>query len=193
MTAFPQSRITLRGLKVAEFASEETLCFEAQVYFDGKKVARASNDGRGGCTMIMPEGRTPEAISAMRSLLELAEAFCSSLPPEVTSYDDPQDRSRKMTIAASLENVVDELASDMHDDARLRRCFKRIYGKKVAYVCAVDNGKTALWTLKAACPPAGPVRDKLFAAIAAKHPGAIILNSLTEAAAYELFLQHGVA
>ncbi len=34
-----QNRITLKKLKTAEFASEETLCFAADVYFDGKLVA----------------------------------------------------------------------------------------------------------------------------------------------------------
>lgn len=41
--------ITLKNLKYAEFASEETHCFEATVYVDGKSVGRVSNDGRGGC------------------------------------------------------------------------------------------------------------------------------------------------
>ena len=39
---------TIKNLKFAEFASEETLCFEATLYVDGKSVGRVSNDGRGG-------------------------------------------------------------------------------------------------------------------------------------------------
>ncbi|WP_166737498.1 hypothetical protein [Pseudomonas aeruginosa] len=31
-----QDRITLKNLKVADFASEETLCFTATVMFDGR-------------------------------------------------------------------------------------------------------------------------------------------------------------
>lgn len=42
-------KITVKNVKIAQFASEETLCFEASVYLDGKKAFVASNDGRGGC------------------------------------------------------------------------------------------------------------------------------------------------
>ncbi|MBS3685068.1 hypothetical protein [Klebsiella quasipneumoniae] len=47
-----QQRITLKSLKVADFASEETLCFTAIVLFDGEPVADASNDGHGGMTFV---------------------------------------------------------------------------------------------------------------------------------------------
>lgn len=39
---------TLKNIKIAEFASEETWCFEASLYEDGKRVALADNIGQGG-------------------------------------------------------------------------------------------------------------------------------------------------
>ena len=47
-----QDRITLKNLKVADFASEETLCFNATVVFDGTPIAEARNDGHGGSTFL---------------------------------------------------------------------------------------------------------------------------------------------
>lgn len=44
--------ITLKNFKHAAFASQETYCFEATVYIDGKKAGRASNEGHGGCTFV---------------------------------------------------------------------------------------------------------------------------------------------
>ena len=44
-TITQQDRITLKNLKVADFASEETLCFTATVVFDGTPIAEARNDG----------------------------------------------------------------------------------------------------------------------------------------------------
>ena len=44
-TITKQNRITLKNLKVADFASEETLCFTATVVFDGSSIAQARNDG----------------------------------------------------------------------------------------------------------------------------------------------------
>lgn len=41
-------KIELKNLKYAEFASEETACFEATVYVNGKRFCIVSNDGRGG-------------------------------------------------------------------------------------------------------------------------------------------------
>lgn len=46
------NEITLKGFKHAAFASQETLCFEATVYIDGKKAGHARNDGCGGCTYV---------------------------------------------------------------------------------------------------------------------------------------------
>jgi len=46
------SRFALAALKVSDFASEETLCFQASITLDGKKVGTASNDGHGGCDRI---------------------------------------------------------------------------------------------------------------------------------------------
>lgn len=42
-------KIILKNLKYAAFASEETSCFSATVYVDGKRLCTARNDGHGGC------------------------------------------------------------------------------------------------------------------------------------------------
>jgi hypothetical protein len=39
---------TLKNVKVCEWASEETFCFEATLYIDGKSFGRVHNEGRGG-------------------------------------------------------------------------------------------------------------------------------------------------
>lgn len=44
--------ITVKNVKIAEFMSEETVCFTATVYENGKKIGEAKNDGQGGCTSI---------------------------------------------------------------------------------------------------------------------------------------------
>lgn len=43
-------QLTLKNLKISAFMSEETTCFQATVYVDGKKVGTAQNDGHGGPT-----------------------------------------------------------------------------------------------------------------------------------------------
>lgn len=41
--------VTLKNVKHAAFASEETFCYEATAYVDGKRFCIVSNDGHGGC------------------------------------------------------------------------------------------------------------------------------------------------
>ena len=66
-----QDRITLKNLKVADFASEETLCFNATVVFDGTPIAEARNDGHGGSTFL-------HALNGKAGLLAQAEAFAKA-------------------------------------------------------------------------------------------------------------------
>ena len=42
-------KIELKNIKHSEFASQETHCYEATLYIDGKRVAIVGNDGHGGC------------------------------------------------------------------------------------------------------------------------------------------------
>ena len=44
-----QSRITLKSIKHTEWASQETHCFKAVIYLDGKRTLNVDNDGRGAC------------------------------------------------------------------------------------------------------------------------------------------------
>lgn len=39
--------VQLKNIKHSEFASDETHCFEATVYFNGKKIGAVSNNGQG--------------------------------------------------------------------------------------------------------------------------------------------------
>lgn len=44
--------LSLKNLKFHEDMSEETPCFSADLYEDGKLIAHVRNDGRGGCNRI---------------------------------------------------------------------------------------------------------------------------------------------
>jgi hypothetical protein len=80
MNTKDQNRITLRGVKYAAFASQETLCFEATVLFDGQPVCRVSNDGHGGADHVVPlKGENYEILT---NRLAPVNAFIASLEPE---------------------------------------------------------------------------------------------------------------
>ena len=42
-------KLQLKNIKHTEWASEETHCYQASLFVDGKPVAIVSNDGHGGC------------------------------------------------------------------------------------------------------------------------------------------------
>ena len=48
------TKIELKNIKYAAFASEETHCYEATLYVNGKRFAHVSNDGHGGCDRQEP-------------------------------------------------------------------------------------------------------------------------------------------
>ena len=45
-------KLQLKGVKVYDELSEETICFTAELHVDGKKLATVRNDGCGGCTNV---------------------------------------------------------------------------------------------------------------------------------------------
>jgi len=47
-------QIELRKVKVCNWMSEETTCYQAEIWIDGKKMGDASNEGHGGPDMIHP-------------------------------------------------------------------------------------------------------------------------------------------
>lgn len=53
-------RWQLTGYKSYPSMSEETLCFETSITFDGKKVLRAKNEGHGGCDFFYALDRSED-------------------------------------------------------------------------------------------------------------------------------------
>ncbi len=70
--------ITLKNIKHSEFASQETNCFEATVYVDGKRSFITSNQGTGGCDDYRPF--TMEGYKAMREQIEAINAELKLIP-----------------------------------------------------------------------------------------------------------------
>ena len=120
-----QDRITLKNLKVADFASEETLCFNATVVFDGTPIAEARNDGHGGSTFL-------HALNGKAGLLAQAEAFAKGLPP--APLDLGHESEDPHYIDMTLDFLVDELADAMHAERKVRAAFNRDIGNKVLFI-----------------------------------------------------------
>ena len=73
-------KIELKKIEFSERMSQETNCFVADIYCDGKKVGYCSNDGHGGCT-------TYHGVDKFRSEdITKMEEYCKTLPPEKSEF-----------------------------------------------------------------------------------------------------------
>lgn len=85
-------KIELKNVKHSEFASQETECFSATLYIDGKKVGTVSNDGHGGCNLYHPW-----------EIKQTIDAYAATLPPTV--FDD-------IELQPNADILVDEVLGD---------------------------------------------------------------------------------
>jgi hypothetical protein len=114
-------KIELRNIKRAAFASEETHCFEATIYIDGKRAGDVRNDGHGG-----PNFYQPFALET-----RLAE-YAATLPPVAMDMGDgttetyPQD--------------ADILIGDLLEDHLLAKDLKRAMTNKILFTKVGSEG-----------------------------------------------------
>ena len=102
-------RIQLKGIKYAAFASEETHCYEASVYFDGKRIGTVSNDGHGGCDYEYPIDKAAWAKM---------NAYIATLPKE-EKY--------------GLEQCLEFICGDLVNEWLIDKDLKRAMAKKVLF------------------------------------------------------------
>jgi hypothetical protein len=75
------SRISLKNIKRAAFASHETHCFEATVCLDGDRACKVENDGKGGADHYYPyKGQSNESFNIM--IVKLREACADQIKIE---------------------------------------------------------------------------------------------------------------
>jgi len=70
-------KLELKNIKHTSWASEETHCYQASLYVDGKPVAIVSNDGHGGCDRDYDH---PKFKGDYRATMKAVDAYFKSLP-----------------------------------------------------------------------------------------------------------------
>lgn len=101
-------KIELKALKYSDFASQETHCFQANIYIDGKMRGWAANDGRGGMTNVQPNDLWAEI-----------KQYTDKIPPTVYKYGD-----QEMSVEASPDSYIDELVTLALHEKDLKRAMK---------------------------------------------------------------------
>ena len=101
-------KIELKALKYSDFASQETHCFQANIYIDGKMRGTADNDGRGGMTTIRPW-----------QLHNEIKLYTDKIPPRIVKYGDTE-----MSLDTSPDSYIDELVTLALHEKDLKRAMK---------------------------------------------------------------------
>lgn len=130
-------KIELKNIKHAAFASEETHCFTASVYIDGKKAGIVSNDGHGG-----PDRHEPSSL--LRQLTEHA----ATLPPlDMSEYFND---GGKHELAQSAETLIGDLVNEF---LRKRENKRLCNGKTVCRLPGETYTEGQYTVFKVVCSP----------------------------------------
>ena len=122
--AIATQTIELRKVKISDFASRETTCFEAEVWVDGKRIGWVGNDGRGG----MHEADT--------AVYEIVGEYAKTLPERPWGFTEG-------TYQPCFETVIDDLLT--HHIRQ--KDVKSLMRKTAKYVLYYKDGD--FWTCKA--------------------------------------------
>jgi hypothetical protein len=123
-------KLELKNVKINEAFSEETLMFKADLYVNGKKVAYANNDGRGGCTFCR------EYSIELRPILAQAEAYCKTLPSTFHTYG-----SKTIEIKSNLEHWIDDVVYGISNKKVIEKHKKKLAKDMLKGICyGNDNG-----------------------------------------------------
>jgi hypothetical protein len=153
-------KVELRKVKVCKFASEETTCYQAEVWVDGVLVGHSRNDGKGGCDMVDHVGG--------RDVRGLLDAAAAALPPR---------QWPAQVGGGSRTPDWETVLNDALDVALARKDFERELKKRVLLVA--DGKLTCTKVLKA---PAHATALAHF-----KSEGRRVLNALPFEEAFPLW------
>jgi len=117
-------KFQIKNFKHAEFASEETNCFEATLYLDGKRFCIVSNDGQGAENNYYP---LPNSKIKQNELWKEISTIDKELGVEVLEVNLTEDRTYK------LNNCLDLVVSDLVNAELYRKDAKKLL-KKIAYM-----------------------------------------------------------
>lgn len=131
--------LQLKNIKFYESMSEETNCFQADLFIDGKKITHVKNDGRGGCTEYHHI-----YDFADQQIVRDAEAYCLTLPKEMVTPTLEWQPTLESEIDRLFEQWLKAKADKkFHDDMN-----KGImYGSRENYTLLSWKGRTLVQIL----------------------------------------------
>ena len=162
--------LEMKAIKFSEWASEETYCYQANVYLDGKPFVMVSNDGHGGCDREYSHNKFK---GDYRATMKKVDEYFKSLPKrDVGKYDWAPEGFDE-----SFEGWCHEQVTNYLITKDVKKALKK---KKVVYQ-KNDDGKMGLydWHINANSD-----------ALKKRYPESIILNDLPIDEAVKIWRGH---
>ena len=155
-------KLELKNIKYYASMSEETDCYEAMLYVEGKRLGRVHNDGRGGSDRHDFSWKDYERID---------EWCVKNLPKWTSDFDKSENNT-------NLEMWCHDQVTDYLIRKDLKRHLKKLF------VMETDNN---FYTYKVKW---SDLSDDQVAEFNKKHPTRIVLNALPFDEALELYRKH---
>ena len=170
--------IELKGFKHSEFASHETHCYEASVYFNGKKFGSVMNEGCGGSDSFAPSG----GMDTWKERNQLWRTLEARIAEEHPQYHLEWDDSwNDMSMEVWCGEQVNKWLS--HKD------FKRTMKSKVVFTDPTSDDPKAIRVI--GFKGTRKITPAHVAHIINKYPAYQVLNDMPEADALAIW-QEGV-
>ena len=170
--------LEMKGIKYLEANSEETYCFNANVYLNGKKVIEVSNDGHGGANREYPT----EAFGygGLRDI----EKRCREEMPKWTMdhFVDPENKTEHDT---TFEHWCLSQVGDWLDEKH----YKRQLSNKLFIV--EKNEPNEIYEIKFRSKPKKIEKSHIVSA-RGLYPEALILNDIPLNEAIAIFKNGGL-
>lgn len=156
-------KIELKNIKHMASLSEETLCYNASLYVDGKKIGQVSNHGHGG----------PDMFHGDQQAFDRAGTWLK----EKTETVDVGEMS--------IPNDMEIHCGNLVNNWLMEKDLKKTLRNRVLYV---EKDSKDIYQIK--WKGVRKIEERHIAAAASKHPNATILNSLPLNKAMEIWLSN---
>jgi hypothetical protein len=115
-------KIELKNFKFYDRLSEETYCFQANIWVNGVKCGTAENRGIGGETDYYHD-----CTEASKQLIKLAEDYCLTLPPITwESSVSGKTLELEMNLTRYIDEMVEILIKKRDDDLHAKKLTKKM-------------------------------------------------------------------
>ena len=169
--------LELKGIKHAAFASQETHCYEASVYYNGKKIGVVSNEGHGGCDDFTPSGGTPNEAHTMKHRYEVWRKLEDRIAEEHPQYFMEWDKSwNKMTLEIWCCDQVNKFLAT--------KDFNRYMKSKVVFIKPDEPKAIRYFSFKGV----RSITKQHIDHIKSKYPTYQILNDMPKAEALDVWV-----